>query len=122
MKDDQIHVLKVEPGKAPESLEISNTLETMQKIVDGYIEVCDLDDGICLVCNEEGKLRGLEANRRIGQDIILGTFFLVGSDEEGDFCSLTAEQMEHYRQVFAEPETFTPQEIRDSFYFGLWPS
>lgn len=33
-----------------------------------------------VVCNEEAKLMDLEANRKIGSDIIAGTFFIAGDD------------------------------------------
>ena len=47
-----------------------NTLKAMQELVGGHIEIVDYQ-GACLVCNEEGKLLGLEPNRRVGQDVIL---------------------------------------------------
>ena len=77
MKADAIQVLKVASGKAPEAITIPNTLEAMQQMVGGYIEVIPLED-VCLVCNEEGKLMGLPGSRRLGDDIIAGTFFLAG--------------------------------------------
>lgn len=77
MKDPEITVLRVEPGKAPEPVTMPNTLEAMQQMVGGYIEVVCLDDA-CLICNEEGKLIGLDGNRRVGDDIITGTFFIAG--------------------------------------------
>lgn len=86
MKEEMLTVLKVEPGKPPEEVTMPNTLEAMQKMVGGFIEVVYLDD-VCLVCNEEGKLVGLEDNRRVGDDIIAGTFFLAGDTEDGELCS-----------------------------------
>ena len=53
MKENELTVLKVEPGKAPEEVTIPNTLDAMQYVVGGYIEVVYLEDA-CLVCNEEG--------------------------------------------------------------------
>lgn len=87
MKEKEITVLKVEPGKSPETVTMPNTLDAMQKMVGGYIEVLPLSD-VCLVCNEDGKLMGLEGNRRLGNDIIVGTFFLAGDTQSGDLCSL----------------------------------
>lgn len=37
-------------------------LEEMQAVVNGYIEVVYLDDGLIMVVNEEGKLNGLAIN------------------------------------------------------------
>ena len=119
MKADAIQVLKVASGKAPEAITIPNTLEAMQQMVGGYIEVIPLED-VCLVCNEDGKLNGLEGNRRLGDDIITGTFFLAGCTDDGDFCSLTPEQMEHFTQRFAQPETFQPGEVENAFRFEFY--
>ena len=109
-KEPEITVLKVEPGKEPEEVTIPNTLEAMQEMVGGFIEIVYLDD-VCLVCNEEGKLMGLEGNRRVGRDIISGTFFLAGDTDYGEFCSLTQEQLDQFSQRFAQPETFRPEEL-----------
>ena len=38
-KEPEITVLKVEPGKAPEEVTIPNTLEAMQQMVGGLIEI-----------------------------------------------------------------------------------
>lgn len=48
MKEKEITVLKVEPGKSPETVTMPNTLDAMQKMVGGYIEVLPLSD-VCLV-------------------------------------------------------------------------
>lgn len=113
MKENEMTILKVEPGKPPEEATIPNTLKAMQEMVGGYIEVVYLD-GICLVCNEEGKLMGLEGNRRVGGDIIAGTFFLAGDNRDGDFCSLTQEQLERFGQMFAQPESIQPSEVEET--------
>ena len=104
MKEKEITVLKVEPGKSPETVTMPNTLDAMQKMVGGYIEVLPLSD-VSLVCNEDGKLMGLEGNRRLGNDIIVGTFFLAGD---------TQEQIQHFGEVFAKPDTFQPGEVEDA--------
>ena len=106
MKEKEITVLKVEPGKSPETVTMPNTLDAMQKMVGGYIEVIPLND-VCLVCNEDG-------NRRLGNDIIAGTFFLAGDTRSGDLCSLTQDQLQRFGELFAKPETFQPGEVEDA--------
>lgn len=101
--EDKIKILKVEPGKAPEVTEIDNELRTMQEMVDGYIQIVPLDGDACLVCNEEGKLIGLEPNRIVGCDVIVGTFFIAGDDGGEDLCSLREDQIAEYSEQFAEP-------------------
>lgn len=106
-----MNVLVVEPLKPPYEKEIDPGLESLQHEVDGYIECLGLDEDACIICNEEGKINGLELNRAIRDehgriaDIIAGTFLVVGSGEE-DFGSLTPQQMEKYKKKFRYPETF----------------
>ena len=101
-----IKVLKVEPDKAPELIEMPNELEAMQAIVGGYIEVFPLADDVAIVCNEEGKMNGLPLNRPIYHEgemveIIAGTFFIAGDDISiGEFVSLTDEQIAQYSKQF----------------------
>ena len=71
---------------------------------------------VCIICNEEGKLLGLEGNRRLGGDIIAGVFYVVGEDKRGNFTSLTQAQMEYYTKRFWLPELFLPGEITDLIY------
>lgn len=96
-----IQVLKIVPGQAPETVTMPNTLEVFQEAVGGYIETVGLDASAVLVCNEEGKLIGLPANRQVGGDTIAGTFLIVGA-EDGEFCSLSDGDAAHYAEKFAE--------------------
>ena len=79
------------------------------------------------VCNEEGKINDLPLNRAIRDadtgdiaDIIAGTFFIAGDTGDGDLCSLTQEQLEHFSQRFAQPETFQPGEVEDALRFSFY--
>lgn len=103
----------VEPEHRPEVREIDGSLKTMQEIVGGLIQPICLEDFVVLVCNDEGKLMDLPANRGLrdedGQiyDIVFGTFFLCGAPADSDhFTSLTPEQIERYRERFYVPEMF----------------
>ena len=107
-----MRVLIIEPMKEPYVADIGNDLKSMQDVVGGLIEVINLEDDIVMVDNEEGKLIGLEGNRRVGRDIIAGTFFLCGSNYEGEFVSLTDEQIDKYTNRFKEPEHYTPEQLR----------
>ena len=116
--EKKIRVLMVEPHKEPYPAEIDGTLEGMQSAVGGLIEPIDLEKSVTLVCNEEAKLIGLEGNRSLGNDIIAGTFFIAGSDEEGNLTSLSADKIKQYTEKFQAPETFTPEEIENTT--GIW--
>ena len=97
-----ILALKVEPGKTPKIVAVPNTLDALQAALGGDIEVVGLDANASLVCNGEGKLLGLPANRQVGSDTIAGTFLIVGA-EDGEFCSLSDADAAYYAERFAQP-------------------
>ena len=108
-----MRILVVEPEHRPEVREIDGSLEAMQNIVGGLIQPIYHDDSVALICNDEGKLMNLTANRGLrdsdGQiyDIVFGTFFLCGAPSDcNHFTSLTPEQIERYRKRFYTPEMF----------------
>ena len=118
---NEIKVLMVEPHKNPTVTTIKTKLENLQEAVGGLIEIIDIEDNVCILCNEEGKLIGLEGNRKLGDDILVGTFFVCGSNDEGELTSLTDSQIEKYIQFFWEPQTFTQQEIENTLVFKFIP-
>ena len=110
MKENMITVLKIEVGEPPEIKEISNELSSLQYEVGGLIECIYLDDDSIAVCNEEGKINGMEPNRRLGADIICGPFFICGDSLDGDFASLSEGQIQKYSEKFGEIQAFTGEE------------
>lgn len=99
-------VLIVEPGQAPVPVAIKNELAELQSIVGGYIEVTQpFADNIAVICNEEGKLLGLPANRSfydfrgVLRDTIVGTFVIAGIAGD-EFCSLSPAQILRYTKLF----------------------
>ena len=108
-----MQVLVIEPERRPKVRDIDGSLKSMQEIVGGLIQPIYLDDSVALICNDEGKLMNLTANRGLrdknGQiyDIVFGTFFLCGAHADSDsFASLTSEQIERYQKQFYTPEMF----------------
>ena len=79
-------VLVKEPFKAWTARAIDGSLASLQQLVDGYIECIPLRDDLVLIVNEEGKLRGLAPNFRIGHgvtlDIIVGEAIVIGIQGE----------------------------------------
>ena len=113
MKEKIIRVLKIEPQKPPVEAELKNELSSLQEAVGGLIEFLALDSskGIELMCNEEGKLLGMEYNRALCDesgavyDILCGPFFICGLGEE-DFTSLSDALADKYCKYFERPELF----------------
>lgn len=122
MKARKIKVLKVAPGEHPQVVVLENDLDSLQKAVSigcdyqGLIEVVGLENGVCIICNEEGKLLNLAGNRRLGGDIIAGVFYVVGEDKCGNFVSLTEAQIQYYTKRFWAPEVFPEGDITDLIY------
>ena len=85
-----IKALVKEPGKRAVLKEIEGDLTSMQVLVGGWIEIVTINDdpSIILICNEEGKLEGLEPNFSFRGDLIVGTVFFARGDDEGDIIGL----------------------------------
>lgn len=119
--DSLLRIVMVEPHRAPYVSYIPNTLEASQRAVGGLIEHVYNPDGTICVVNEEGKLYGMEGNRRIAGDVIVGDFFVVGDDEEsGEYCSLTDDECDRYLARFAEPEDISEEEIEEHTSWSVY--
>lgn len=96
----KLRILMKRVNEEPEEMEIEDTLEAKQALVDGLIEVVYVTDGILLICNEEGKLLNMPPNLMFEFDYIAGDCFFIGDDyENGDFKSLTDEQIEEVKEL-----------------------
>ena len=105
-------------GENPVIEEIDNSLETSQAIVGGYIEcVYPFDKPYILVCNEEGKLTGLEPNRVVNGDPICGNFFVVKDSEDGDFASVDEADFE---EIDSELKPYNGESLEPKFEFWSW--
>ena len=96
---NKIRVLIVEPNKEPKQIKIEHTLKSLQSIVGGLVEFVGIEHNLDLICNEEGKINGLELNRCVGNDIIAGTFIIVGQ-HYGETISLSRKQIKKYKNIF----------------------
>lgn len=101
MDTKQIQVIRVRPHQAPELITIDNTLKALQHEVDGHIEMVTLSSSAAIVCNEEGKLLGMEPNRRVGADIIVGAFLIAGH-KGSETVSLPETDIQIYLELFKE--------------------
>lgn len=81
-----IKVLLKPVGKPFEERQIPNTLAACQELVGRYIEPVTVCTDLVLVCNEEGRIRGMASNPYLGHDF-RGDWFLCGRDGE-EFTSI----------------------------------
>ncbi|WP_251496569.1 DUF3846 domain-containing protein [Otoolea muris] len=123
-------ILIVEPGKAPRPAVIPNTLESVETVLGGAVQVgCFLPQRVLLFSREDTT--GLAPNRCLpGKDgYISGTFLLCGIPEEGCLLdSLTARQQKEFQDIFVRPGEFMmvgstayadPDDVADAVY-SLW--
>ena len=113
-KKDRLEVLYVRPNEEAKFIEIDNDIDSMQELVDGFIEeYMPFDDEVAVICNEEGKIKNLDFNRGIYDengkllDIICGSFFLCYAPIESEkFLPLPANLRTKYEKKFKAPEQF----------------
>lgn len=80
-----IKVIVKHPGHPAFSCLVQNTLEAFQKLVGGYIETFTIETDLVIICNEEGKLMGLDENVQICGETFVGTIVVAGvKDDEFD--------------------------------------
>ena len=126
MKQKIIEVLMVEPGREPSLVQLTNELTALQTAVSvgadyvGLIEIIPLNDELCILCNEEGKILNLEPNRRLGRDILCGVFYVTGQNEDGDLTSLPDHLIQQYSSYFATPDDISKDEIDEATMFKFF--
>lgn len=120
--DNLMRIVYVEPNKPAFTAEIEHTLKAEQKAVKGLIQPVYLydDNNVCIVCNEEGKLIGMEGNRIVnhGDTIIAGPFFVCGITED-DFRGLTDEEVTKYMAQFKDPEIVSQEQVQNDLGFTI---
>lgn len=85
----KLKVLMVPAAGTPTLKDIDGSLESMQKLVGGYIETDAICPGILAVVNEEGIVSDLPVNLGIAGRLYFGDVFLVGHDPgDEDFRSI----------------------------------
>lgn len=93
--------LLILPKKSPKEIEIENSLESLQKEVEGYIELVRVSNhpGIAIIVNEEGRIKKMAYNRYV-QGILLVGPILVFGEEDGELISLTDKQISEFKKLY----------------------
>lgn len=106
----KIKVIIKRPGEKPHSTWISNSLENLQRTVEGYIETFTIlshrHPKMVLICNEEGRIQNLPFNCKVGPSSFVGTIIFAGIDEDrfADIPISFTEFKQIYPQMFVEVE------------------
>lgn len=78
MRKDVIKVWAKNPGEDWKQIEIRNELKAFQEFVGGYIETLMVTLDCVVICNEEGRLRGMPENTRILGRMFVGPVIIAG--------------------------------------------
>lgn len=101
--DPFLRVLVKRPGLPLRAEVVENTLRSMQNLVDGPIECVTVATDLAIVCNEEGRLRGLSPSASILGMQFVGPVAFVGVRGE-DFTDITRAGERLVRQIVMEAE------------------
>ena len=96
--DPFLRVLVKRPGLPLRAEVVENTLRSMQNLVDGPIECVTVATDLAIVCNEEGRLRGLSPSATILGTQFVGPVAFVGTRGE-DFTDITRKGERLVRQI-----------------------
>lgn len=119
-----ILALMIRPGEHPKQVYLCEDVLSL-KIALGIeeemgsdVSVLPLDDRAIVLFHRDSMWYGGKGNRRIGEDIITGTLYIVGA-EEGELVSLTRGELQQYAARFWNPEEFTHDELIDNWLADL---
>lgn len=90
-------IIYKEPGKPAVYKEVPNELEDLQELVDGWVEAHTVEDGLVIICNEEGRIRQMPYNCHVFTDWV-GPIAFVGCHGD-EFCDVPI-TLEDARQLY----------------------
>lgn len=90
---NKIKVMVKEPHKKPHMVELDNTLESLQKTVEGRIETVRIAPDLTIICDEEGLLKDKRFNCTVTGIQLFGTIIFVGVKDD-EFADLPISEEE----------------------------
>ena len=73
-------VVVMKPDALPDVQDIPNTIEALQELVGGYVEVVTFGDNVAVVCDEDGRLKDKPYCATLGDVQFVGDIAIVGTD------------------------------------------
>lgn len=101
-----MRAMRKRPGEAWEPIEVANELKPLQQEVGGYLESFTFAEDACILCDEEGRLKGKPYNTTVCGVPFVGTILIVGVAGE-DFSDLTEQQVRALQSIGILP----PEEV-----------
>lgn len=97
-----MRVLRKNPGEPWEAIEVENGLKPLQDAVGGYLESVTFAEDACILCDEEGRMKGEPYNTTVCGVPFVGTVLIVGVAGEA-FTELTERQESALREIGVLP-------------------
>ena len=97
----KIFAIVKEPGKTTgEIREIDNTLRSFQQLVGGHIEAVTMDEGLAVICNEDGLFLDLPRNCNFGGIDFVGPIVIVGiKDDDFTDCPIGIDELDEWMEI-----------------------
>ena len=101
---------------------IPNNITTFNRLVsmDNYYtcdaEILLIECYIGILRNSEGSLLNLKGNRKVNDEIIADTFFVVGFDEHGFISSLSDDNIQKFSERFWQTEEYDDKEVSEAYW------
>ena len=94
-EDNFMRVIRIDTAHRIYWDDLPNTPEALQQAVGGYIEVVPLNEQLCVICNEEGKLLGLPpvATMPVRRDVLCGPLVICRTTQDGEFSDAQEEDL-----------------------------
>ncbi len=116
-----VTALMVQPGESPCITQLCCDGEYINYAVSkGCDTLCHADilafeKNIAIIFASDGVFYGMKPNRKVGKQIIYGTFYIV-KVENKKLCSLTEKELVKYSLRFREREWWTDTEAIDAIF------
>lgn len=82
-----------EPGKEPEEFIVADDYKELKGVVGGHLESVTVEEGLVVLCDEEGRLNGKPYNCWFDGINFRGTIVVLGSKGENfDNCPITLDE------------------------------
>lgn len=130
MSKEKIRALMVEPTENPKICYLEPTMKSFKKAVstegidDCEIEAKRIRKQVYAIFNKDRFLANLPPNRRIGDDIIAGTFYIVAINDKRVPISLTNDQIITYALRFWNTEKIDDMDMieanMNTYFSGFW--
>lgn len=84
---EEINGLLVLPGEDPVPVRFENSVKAIRALIGGHFQAIQcqtIEEDTWLLCDDDGKYKGLDPNFMLQDDIFVGPVLFVGSNELGD--------------------------------------